>query len=80
MTDDWKARIVCNPKVLAGKPTVRGMRLGVEQVIRALAAGISQEELLAEYPDLEPGDFRACLLYAAELVDQVRACPVATFS
>jgi uncharacterized protein (DUF433 family) len=65
MTDDWRDRITLNPVVLAGKPTVRGPRISVEHVLRSLSAGIPEGELLAEYPDLEADDLRACLVYAA---------------
>jgi uncharacterized protein (DUF433 family) len=65
MTDDWRDRITLNPAVLAGKPTVRGLRISVEHVLRSLSAGIPEGELLAEYPDLEADDLRACLAYAA---------------
>jgi uncharacterized protein (DUF433 family) len=62
----WKDRITIDPAILAGKPTIRGLRISVEQVLRALAAGISSEELLEDYPDLRAEDLRACLAYAAE--------------
>lgn len=76
MTDDWRARITLNPAVLAGKPTVRGLRISVEHVLRSLSAGVPESELLAEYPDLEPDDLRACLAYAADLVESERVYPV----
>jgi len=62
------ARITINPKVMVGKPTIRGLRITVEQVLNALAKGISNEELLEEYPELEPEDIHAVLDYAANLV------------
>ncbi|MFQ6057594.1 MAG: DUF433 domain-containing protein [Anaerolineae bacterium] len=71
------ARITVNPKVLVGKPTIRGLRISVEQILDALAAGVSEQELLEEYPDLEPEDIRAVLLYAAELISMERVYPVA---
>jgi len=70
------ARITVNPKVLVGKPTIRGLRISVEQILDALAAGVSEQELLEEYPDLEPEDIRAVLLYAAELISMERVYPV----
>lgn len=73
---DWKDRITLNPAVLVGKPTIRGMRISVEQILRALAGGVPEEELLADFPDLEPQDLRACLAYAAELAAAERARPV----
>ena len=61
-------RITIDPKVLVGKPTIRGLRITVEQVLRALSAGVSKEDLLADYPELEDDDIRAVLAYAAERV------------
>lgn len=58
-------RITNNPSVLAGKPVIRGMRISVEQIIKMLARGISNEEIIKEYPLLEEEDIKACLLYAA---------------
>ena len=67
MSADWQTRITLNPAVLAGKPTVRGLRISVEHVLRALSSGVPESELLADYPDLEPEDLRACMAYAADL-------------
>ena len=58
-------RITTNPKILDGKPIIRGMRISVEQVIKMLARGISSEQIMNEYPILEADDIKACLLYAA---------------
>jgi uncharacterized protein (DUF433 family) len=66
--NDWKARLTLNPDVLVGKPTIRGLRISVEQVLRALSNGVSEHELLVDYPDLEPDDFRACMAYSAQLL------------
>jgi uncharacterized protein (DUF433 family) len=76
MAVDWRDRITLNPAVLAGKPTVRGLRISVEHVLRALSSGVPESELLADYPDLEPEDLRACLAYAADLVESERVSPV----
>jgi uncharacterized protein (DUF433 family) len=57
-------RITVDPGVLVGKPCIWGMRISVEHILDALAAGISQEEFLEEYPFLEPDDIKAALLYA----------------
>lgn len=76
MSDDWKARIIADPAVLAGKPVIRGLRISVEQVVRALAAGVPEAELLTDYPDLEPDDLRACLAYAADLIAAERVFPI----
>jgi len=71
-----RLRITLNPRVLAGKPTIRGLRLSVEQVLAELAAGVPEQEILKEYPGLEPEDIRAVLLYAKELVAMERIYPV----
>ena len=65
-------RITVNQKVLVGKPTIRGMRISVEQVLAALASGVSEQELLKDYPVLEPDDIRAVLLYASKVVASER--------
>ena len=69
-------RIEVDPNVLRGKPTIRGLRISVEQVLKALAAGVPQEELLKEYPELEPEDIRATLAYAAKLIAEEKVLPI----
>ncbi|MEM9777438.1 MAG: DUF433 domain-containing protein [Chloroflexota bacterium] len=69
-------RITINPNILQGKPTIRGMRISVAHILSALAAGVSQEELLIDYPELEPEDFQAVLTYAANLVEDTKVFPV----
>ncbi len=63
-------RITINPEVMVGKPTIRGLRITVEQILKALANGITTQEILEDYPELEPEDIQAVLLYAAELVSE----------
>lgn len=77
MAPDWRERITVDSRVLVGKPTVRGLRISVEHVLTALANGVPEAELLADYPDLEPADVRACLAYAAETVASERVYQVA---
>jgi uncharacterized protein (DUF433 family) len=60
----WQDRIVVDPKVLTGKPVVRGTRISVELVIDLLAAGWSHAQILTSYPHLTEEDVRACLSYA----------------
>ena len=71
-------RITVDPNVLVGKPVIRGMRISVAQIVAAVAAGVSQAELLEEYPGLEPADIQAALQYAADLVasERVYVLPV----
>ena len=58
-------RIEINPKVLNGKPVIKGTRLSVQFILGLLAQGMTQEEILAEYYRLSPEDIRACLEFAA---------------
>ena len=57
-------RITANPEIFGGKPIIRGMRVSVELILGLLAQGETPEAVLADYPDLEPDDLRACLAYA----------------
>lgn len=61
-------RITLDSEICHGKPTIRGLRYPVENMLELMAAGMSIEELLADYPDLEREDFLACLTYASKLV------------
>lgn len=62
--NDLLQRITANPAVFGGKPIIRGMRIPVELVLSLLAQGVSFEEVLEDYPDLERQDIQACLAYA----------------
>ena len=61
------SRITIKPNICHGKPTVRGLRYPVVSLLELLASGMTQEEILADYEDLEAEDLLACLLYAARL-------------
>ncbi len=67
MTQTFLNRIVINPKICHGKPTIRGLRYPVDSMLELMASGMTLEELLKDYPDLEKEDFLACLEYAAKL-------------
>ena len=69
-------RITVDPDVLVGKPTIRGLRISVEQILKALAAGVTTQDLLQDYPDLEEEDIKASLLYASQLVEEERVLSV----
>ena len=71
------SRITVDPAVLTGKPVIRGLRISVDHVIRSLAAGISTEDILEDYPDLEREDIQACLIYAAHLIEEERVYRIA---
>ena len=62
-------RITFNPNQCGGRPCIRGMRIRVKDVLEMLAAGATQQEILADYPYLESDDVRACLEYAALQAD-----------
>lgn len=58
-------RITIDPDICHGKPTIRGLRYPVENILELLASGMTIEDLLEDYPDLEREDFLACLEFAA---------------
>ncbi|MEI6268455.1 MAG: DUF433 domain-containing protein [Methylococcaceae bacterium] len=58
-------RITHNPLQCGGKPCIRNMRVRVSDILQMLGEGISSEEILQDFPDLEQQDIQACLLYAA---------------
>jgi len=60
---------------MVGKPTIRGMRITVDQILRALAGGISEKELMEDYPELQKEDFQAVYSYVADLVDEEQVFP-----
>jgi uncharacterized protein (DUF433 family) len=68
-------RITINPAMAFGKPTIRGLRYSVEWLLETLSSGMSTEEILADYEDLEPADIQAALLYAARLSQVKRMSP-----
>ena len=77
MTDqELLNRITINPTMAFGKPTIRGLRYSVEWLLETLSSGMTNEEILADYLDLEPADIQAVLLYAARL-SQVKCMSVA---
>ena len=69
-------RITIDQNILLGKPIIRGLRISVEQILKAFAAGISEDELLEEYPELEKEDFLAVFAYVAELVESEKVLPI----
>lgn len=61
------SRITINPDVCHGKPSIRGLRYPVENILELLASGMTIPQLLEDYSDLESDDFLACIEYAAKL-------------
>lgn len=68
MEDELLKRITLNPNVCFGKPTIRNMRYPVEMILDLLSAGMTNQEILEDYEDLEEDDLRACLLFASKIV------------
>jgi uncharacterized protein (DUF433 family) len=64
-------RVTFDPGVCGGRPCLRGLRIRVKDILELLAAGAPHGEILADYPDLEPGDITAALEYAARASDHV---------
>ena len=62
----YRNRIVRTPSVLAGKPVLTGTRIGVDMVVGCFASGMSEVEVLTEFPHMTHDDLRACLAYAAD--------------
>jgi uncharacterized protein (DUF433 family) len=74
---ELERRIVSDPKVMAGKPVIRGTRLTVDHILNRLAHGDKAEDILAEYTYLQPDDIRACLLFASRCLEDVSCLSVA---
>lgn len=62
---DHQERITIEPGKRGGKPCIRGLRITVYDVLEYLASGMTEDEILVDFPDLEPEDIRACLVFAA---------------
>jgi len=75
MRTELLKRIVVDPNICFGKPTIRGTRIWVALIVEFLADGCSHETILAEYPSLEEDDIRAALAYAAEIARE-RVLPI----
>ncbi len=75
---DWHERIAADPKILVGKPIIKGTRISVEFVLDLLARGWTTEQILKEYDHLTLEDIRACLAYTRELVKEERGDSVPT--
>lgn len=65
--DSLLTRITINPEILFGKPSIRNMRYPVAMILDLMSAGMTNDEILEDYPDLEKEDIQACLAFAARL-------------
>ena len=77
MTDTYLLdRITANPKVLVGKPVIRGTRLSVEYILNLLAHGNSVQDIIEEYDGLTEQDIQACLLFASRSLESTSFMPL----
>jgi uncharacterized protein (DUF433 family) len=67
MAQELIKRITIDPDICHGKPTIRGLRYPVDNMLELMASGMTMDELLEDYPDLVKDDFLACIDYAAKL-------------
>ena len=77
MNEHILERIIINPRIMVGKPVIRGTRIPVDLIVRMLAQGISEGEILDEYPHLSLEDIQAALFYAAQMLSQDDILPLA---
>ena len=73
---NWQDRITVDPKVLVGKPIIRGTRIAVEFIVELYANGWTEAQILSNYPHLTGDDLRAALAYAAERLKSERLYPL----
>lgn len=73
---DWQDRIHADPKILVGKPVIKGTRIAVEFLLELLAEGWTREQILTSYPQLNAEDIRAALYYAVEGLKRERVYPL----
>jgi uncharacterized protein (DUF433 family) len=70
---DWRERIIRDPRVRSGHPTIRGMRVTVKDVLEMLAGGMTIGEIVRDFPYIEEADVLAVLAFAAENVEVAQA-------
>lgn len=76
MINEYENRIIVDPKIMVGKPIIKGTRITVELVLRLLAQGEKMDEILEAYPHLERRDICSVLEYAEEIVKEERIMPL----
>jgi len=74
---NYADRITIEPDKRSGQPCLRGLRITVQDVLEYLASGMTQEEILADFPDLQKEDILACLAFAADRERKLRVVPAA---
>lgn len=73
ITEDYSGRITIEPGKRGGRPCIRGLRITVYEVLEYLASGMSEEDILHDFPELISEDIRACLSFAADRERRLRA-------
>jgi uncharacterized protein (DUF433 family) len=74
---DYKHLITIEPDKRSGQPCIRGLRMTVQDALEYLAAGMTVDEILADFPELTAEDIRACLAFAADRERRLRVVPTA---
>ncbi|MGA7120291.1 MAG: DUF433 domain-containing protein [Polyangiaceae bacterium] len=74
---DYRAIVTIEPGKRGGKPCIRGLRITVYDVLEYLASGMSEAQILADFPDLTSDDIRACLAFAADRERRLLSVPAA---
>lgn len=69
-------RIVINPKIMVGKPIIKGTRITVDMIIKLIAQGLTIDEILEDYPNLKKEDIKAALIYVAEVIEGENVFPL----
>jgi uncharacterized protein (DUF433 family) len=73
---NWNERIIIDPKILVGKPVIKGTRLAVEFIIELLAQGWAESEIMRNYPGITHEDIAACLMYASQILKSEKIYPL----
>ena len=73
---DWKQRIIVDPKILVGKPVIKGTRLAVEFIVELLGQCWDESEILRNYPGITHEDIAACLMYASNILKAEKVYPL----
>lgn len=74
-TSNNSKRIVIDPKIMAGKPIIQGTRLTVQHMLSLLAQGITTQQITVDYPGITQEDITACLLFAAQTLENTSFVP-----
>jgi len=69
-------RVVVDPKIMVGKPIIKGTRIPVDTIVRQLAEGMTVKDILEDYPQLKKEDIKAALIYCAEIIEGESIIPL----